>query len=123
MSKKGFFDFSQVNKKQLFDIDTEGFEYFSLEELYDESGEDEDKVYPVYALYINTKGKFEDAPVVALEDRYVNLPANQMEAANAILDSDEAIEAINAGHCGIMIRKYFKKKFDRWCYTVDWVSI
>lgn len=119
---KGF-NFSQINRRPVFDIDTENFDYFSLQELFEENDEDEDKVYPVYAIYINTKGKYEDAPVVALEDRYVNLPANQLDAANEILASDSAIQAINNGNCGIQIRKYYKKKFDRWCYTVDWVNI
>lgn len=119
---KGF-NFGNVNRRPLFDIETEDFEYFSLKELFEENDEDEEKVYPVFAVYINTKGKFGDAPVVALEDRYVNLPENQLEAAQEILESPAAIDAINNGNCGIQIRKYYKKKFDKWCYTVDWVNI
>lgn len=117
------FNFAKLNRRPLFDIDTEGFKYFSLKDIFEENNEDDSLVYPIYALYINTKGKHEDAPVVAFEDRYVNLPPHQLEMAKEILDSDDAVKAINDGKCGIQIRKYYKSKFDKWCYTVDWVNI
>ena len=41
----------RFNKEKLFNIDTEGFEYFSLEDLY--RPDNEDMVFPVRGIYLN----------------------------------------------------------------------
>ncbi len=111
----------KYNKGRKFEIDTTGFEYYSLEELYEQNGED--FVYPIHALYINTKGHYGDSPVVATEEYFVNFPSHMLDVARDILDNDEAIELINNGEVGFRIYKYTQKKYNRECYAIDFVDM
>lgn len=114
------FSFSKkYNTERLFDIDTTDFEYISLKELY----EDEEKVYTVHGVYINTKGLFDDAPVVAISNSYVNLPAHMTAMCKEMLNDKQAIDAINNGEVGFTIYKYVQKTFNRDCYSIRWVDI
>lgn len=126
------FSFStKYNTERLFDVDTSGFEYVSLEFLYKEAldaheGEiaaAEAEVYPVLALYINTKGNFDDAPVVATEECYVNLPAHLCETVREILRDPRAIKAINDGKVGFTIYSYVQRRFNKECYSIRWVDM
>ena len=113
----------KYNTERLFDIDTTDFDYMSLEELWASIGEDPDCPIEVRGIYINTKGNFDDAPVVAIDGRYVNLPSHLTQQCRAILEDKAAIKAINAGTVAFKIRPYYKKKYDRECYTIEWVDI
>lgn len=126
------FSFStKYNTERLFDVDTSGFEYVSLEFLYKESlnaheGEiaaAENEVYPVLGLYINTKGNFDDAPVVATDDCYVNLPAHLCETVREILRDPRAIKAINDGKVGFAIYSYTQRRFNKECFSIRWVDM
>lgn len=113
------FSFSKkYNTERVFDIDTSNFDYKSLEELY----VDDDYVYPVCGVYINTKGKFDPAPVVATEDCYVNLPAHMTDICREMLRDDRAVKAINDGEVGFTIYKYHQKRYDKDCYSIHWVD-
>lgn len=112
------------NKSQAkFNVDTTGWdEYLSLEDLFEKDGEG--TVYPVKAIWINTKGKYGDRPTVASDGFYVNLPQHLLEAANDIIHDQEDIDAINAGKVGLVVRTYKAKNFkNKTCYTVDWVDV
>lgn len=113
----------KFNVERKFDIDTSDFEYVSLEELFNEMGEDEDMPFEIRGVYINTKGKYDDSPVIAIDDRYVNLPAHLTGACKAMLEDDACIKAINEGKCGFTIYKYHQKRFDKDCYSVKWVDL
>ena len=54
---------SKHNKEKLFNVDTTGMEYISMGDAFNKYGKD--AVYVVAALYINTKGIYDDDPVVA----------------------------------------------------------
>ena len=114
------FNFESLNKGK-FNINTNGFSYKSLADLFNANGKDQ--VYPIHAVYINTKGKFGDAPVVALSDCFVNLPSATLESARAILDNADAIKAINDGKCGFIIRPYHTNRYNRDCLGIDFVNI
>ena len=121
----------KYNKSRLFDINTEGFEYVALPDMYQfalkecdgdvESAED----YPfvVRGIYINTKGLYDPAPVVAIEDCYVNLPAHLTEICKSILADPAAIRAINDGKVGFTIYRYKQNRFNKECYSVRWVDM
>ena len=121
----------RFNKERLFDIDTSDFEYYSLEDLWEESLEEEegdveaanDRRYTICGIYINTKGNFDPAPVIALEDRYVNLPSHMTETCQDMLKDAQCIRAINEGRCGFTIYKYTQKRFNKECYSVRWVDV
>lgn len=133
----------KYNKEKLFNINTEDFEYVSLEDLYKEAeqritltndemenyadpedvaDEVESTVFQVRGIYINTKGMFDDAPVVALDSAYVNLPAHLTPICKEILADPQAIAAINAGRVGFTIYTYQKPQYHKTCYSVKWVD-
>lgn len=132
----------KYNKEKLFKINTDGFEYVSLEDLYTETKErvlldaDEDMlsdpddmkdhientIFQVRGIYINTKGLYDDAPVVALDSAYVNLPAHMTQICREILSDPQAIAAINAGRVGFTIYAYEKPQYHKTCYSVRWVD-
>lgn len=127
----------RYNREKLFNIDTSGFEYVALDELYDEAadaaneamstiGENKsakDIPFTVYGIYINTRGNYDPAPVLALEDRYVNLPAHMTSVCEDMLRDAEAIKAINEGRVGITVYKYLQRRYNRTCYNVRWVDL
>lgn len=128
----------KYNKEKLFKINTDGFEYISLEDLYKERESNvaiedfedpeevkeivEETIYQVRGIYINTKGLFDDAPVVALDSAYVNLPAHMTQICREILSDSQAIAAINAGRVGFTIYAYEKPQYHKTCYSVRWVD-
>lgn len=113
------FNFSKLNKERLFDVDTSDFEYTNLEELFEENGDD--MVYKVTGVYVGTKSQFDDeTPLVAIVDRYVNLPQHQLSQVKDILADKAAIKAINDGKCGFVIESYYQKRFKKTCYVARW---
>lgn len=132
----------KYNKEKLFKINTEGFEYVSLEDLYQETAEMqaeatdhvfdehseevkeivEETIFQVRGIYINTKGLYDDAPVVALDSAYVNLPAHLTPICKEILADPQAIAAINAGRVGFTIYTYVKPAYNKTCYSIKWVD-
>jgi len=124
------FSFSKkFNTKKLFNIETENFEYISLEDLYSnteasQEGEEQlPQVYTIRGIYINNKGLFEPSPVAALDDCYVNLPAHLTQTCQQMINDPIAVVAINQGHCGFRIEKYHQKKYNRDCYSIEWVDL
>lgn len=113
----------KYNVERKFAIDTSEFEYYSLEELFDESGHDTECAYTIYGVYINSKGMYDDSPVIALADRYVNLPSHLTGVCRAMLEDDQCIKAINQEKCGFTIYKYHQKRFNKDCYGVEWVDL
>lgn len=112
---------SKFNKHRLFDIDTKDFEYQSLADLFNANGRD--AIYGLKAVYINTKGKFGDAPVFATDYCFVNAPSHMLETAREILRDEEAINAINNGEVGFVIYPYVATQFNRECFGINFVDI
>lgn len=109
----------RFNKEKLFNIDCSDFEYYSLEEIY----QNDDKVYPVCGIYLNNKSLYDPAPVVATKDCYVNLPAHMYADCKGIIEDRTAVADINRGVVGFKIYKYVQKKFNRVCYSITWVDV
>ena len=125
----GKFSFSQqFNTERLFNIETEGFEYRTLEDMYEndvdpDSGAQMNTVYPLHGIYINKKSLYEPAPVIATDNHYVNLPAHTLDVCKEIINNKRAVAEINAGHCGFTIYKYHQPKYNRDCYSIEWVDM
>lgn len=111
---------NEFNRERLFDIDTSGFEYFSLEDIFDG---DESRVYPCNGVYISTKGYYGDHPVIAMDDKYVNLPQHMTDMIQGIINDKRAVKAINDGLVGFSIYSYEQKRFGTTCYSIKWVDI
>jgi hypothetical protein len=119
------FSFSKkFNTEKLFNIETEEFDYMSLEDLANATANSEEPpVFVIRGIYINRKSLYEPAPVIALDDTYVNLPSHLLPACEQILHDRNAIDAINQGKCGFRIEKYHQKRFNKDCYSIEWVDI
>lgn len=116
----GFSFAGEYNKERQFNIDTTDFEYFNLEDIFDG---DDTKVYPCNGIYISTKGYYGKHPVVAMDDKYVNLPQHMLDMCVDILNDKRAVKAINDGKVGFSIYKYIQKRFGTECYSIRWVDI
>lgn len=117
------FKFSNLNKGNKFTFKPEkDFSYISLKELLQINKGDLEVVYPVRALYVNKSSKFGPQGLVALDECYVNLPKHMLEDVESIIDSEEAVEAVNAGQCGMKIRPY-EDRNGRDQLSIDWVDI
>ena len=109
------------NKVNVFDVNTEGFVYYGLGDLYD--GKDPEKVFPIRGFYINHKSKYGDAPVAILEDKFANLPAFMLDEVLAIMVNEEDIADIKAGKVGFVIEPYFTdNRPGEVCYAVRWAD-
>lgn len=113
----------KFNSEKLFSIDCTDFEYKSLEDLYLESNGDETKIYPIFGVYINTKGLYDPAPVIASDGYYVNLPAHLTSVCREMINDKATVNAINKGKCGFTIYSYEKKKYHKTCFSVIWVDM
>lgn len=112
---------SRFNKGNRWDIDTTGFEFFDLEYLIKANGKN--YVYMVRGAYINTKGKYDPAPVIISDDKYINAPSHMCAQFNDILADEQAIEDIKNGRVGVKIYKYYSQNHNRDCYSLEFVDI
>lgn len=100
---------------------SEDFQYLKLEDLYLLEGKD--KVYKVNGLYINETSLFGKSPLGVLDDCFVNLPKHLIEVIEMMLQDDEVIQAINEGKVGFKIYEYTNRKYNKKCYSIEWVDI
>lgn len=117
---------SKHNKEKLFNVDTTDMEYMSMGEAFNKYGKN--AVYVVGALYINTKGKYDDAPVAAVgadngEWFMLNLPAHMTDECRDILNDSDDIADINAGKVGLKLYPYHSKQYNRDCFSANWVDM
>ena len=114
------FSFANLYNTEIhFNINTEGFEYKTLEELYFS----EDVVYPVRGLYINKKGLYGDSPLLATDEYYVNLPQHMLDTVLDILEDKRAVHSINEGSVGFSIYQYTQRRYNKTCSNIKWVDI
>lgn len=117
--------FAQKFNGRKFNIDTTGFEYKSLAEMFSEYQLDDgsEVIFPLTGVFINTKGHYGDAPVFTTASEYVNIPAHMLSTAKQILEDDEAIRDINDGIVGFTIYKYHSEAYNKECYGVAFVDM
>ena len=114
----------RFNTEKLFNIDPTDFDYHSIEELTEQPGDEpEDRVYVVRGIYINKKSLYDPSPVIALDDCYVNFPAHLLDVCQEMMSDRAVVDAINEGHCGFRVTKYHQKRFNKDCYSVEWVDL
>lgn len=103
----------------------EDFNYVSLKELYERIPKDmrASAVFPVNALYINTKGMFGEHAVLCSGVYGVDLPKHLTAVVKQILEDDESIEEINSGMVYFNIREYIPKNYENTkAYSIEFVS-
>ena len=112
---------SKFNKTKKFNVDTTNFTYESLMDLFNAYGKE--KVYPLTAIYINTRSQFGDSPVFATDNCFVNAPSHMLGTARDILADEEAVADINNGKVGFEIYSYWSEKFHRICFSINFVDM
>ena len=116
------FSFSKnFNTERIFEVDTSGYEYFSLEKLYNRDGEG--AIYNVCGIYKNTKSNYSISYTVATDECYINLPPHLNGVCEAILADSRAISAIRRGMVGLTIYTYTQRTFNKLCYSIKWVDL
>lgn len=100
-------------------INTEGFTYFSLAELYKQNPK---AVYILRGVYINRQSRFGDSPVAILDRFFANLPQHLLPVCEQMLQDEESIQDIKAGRAGFEIETYTSRE-GRLCYGVRWLDI
>lgn len=84
------------------------------------------EIYRVNGVFC-VNGKFGIRYFVSLENNNdffnFSLPIGQNENARMICSSEDCVNAINNGECGIIINTYYSKKYNRDCTSVLWVNI
>lgn len=107
---------NRFNRGIRFKVNTEGFKFNRLKDVY----ENDDVKYYVKGLYIFST-QYGDSAVVALSDKFVNLPNHMINDVKDMIADDEIVDAINAGKVGFTIRTYDDKKHGKGkCYGVTW---
>ena len=116
---------AKYNKKNTqWDINTEGFEYHTLEELASQLKKAKTDHARLYGLFINPKGNYGDEAVAIIEDAYINLPKHVVEQVKAILADDEVVAEIKDGKTGIKPYTYEDEKHNKGTlYSVEFVDI
>ena len=112
------------NRGNKFTIDTTGFEYKSLSELYNETSPD--IVFSVHGAYI---GKFYskrekkevECCFVASDGYFISLPAHLVDTVKEILTDQECVDQMNGGGAGLVVRPY--EKDGETYYTADFVDV
>jgi len=113
----GFSKFNRVSKFNA--IDTEGYEYRKLEELYKEYGKD--VTYPIRALYVNN-GKYGESAVAVTDGFFINLPNHAVADVKEIIADDELVQMINDGLVSISIYEYYSHKYNGTFYGIKWIE-
>jgi len=107
-------------RENRFKVDTEGFEFRKLGDLF--NAKRPDAVFHVYGLYINRKSKYGESPFAASDGYFISLPSHLVDVVKDILNDDEAIEQMNTGRAGLVIRTYEDDKGVTH-YTADFVDV
>lgn len=63
-------------------------------------------IHKVRSLYINTKGKYGNEPVIVTDTCLLNAPSHVCDVVQAMLTDDETIKAINDGKLGFHFYEY-----------------
>lgn len=139
MAQNNLFSFESFNQERLFEVDASDFvtherknsrgkivesAYWKTAEMYELNGPD--RVYVIQGLYLNDLTGNRDAltdesAAIAVEDRYITVPTFQIKEIKAMLESDDAIRCIRAGHAGCQIEEYTNKFGTN--YKLVWMTV
>lgn len=112
--------FAKQFNKVTFSVDTTGYEYCKLKDLY--NAKTKDKVYRLDGLFVN-RSPLGLSPVFICSDlkKLVNIPSHLTETAQAILSDVDAVEEIEGGKVGFTIYTYESHKKE--CYGIKFVDL
>lgn len=101
----------------IFALNTNNFAYRGLDEL--ELG----KTYIVRGMHINPKTTFGDAPVIWLDDCFVNLPNHMTSTIRDMLNDPDVVDVCDNGRLGMEVYTYVADKYNKTCFGVHFVDV
>lgn len=116
------YSFASKFNKTSFGIDTTGFPFVKLTDIYNSNKEGGDVVvHPINGLYVH-KSQLGDSPVIidAENKRLVNLPQFTGDTIRNILADSDAVDAIKANKVGYIIYEY--ESHAKKCYGIIFVD-
>ena len=112
------FSFAAKYNKTNFGIDTKGFPYVKLSDVFNGGP---CVIHPVNGIYVHTTQMGESAVLVDAEAKQlVNLPEHLNTVCKSILADTEAIQAIKDGKVGFTVYEYEAR--GRKCYSIRFVD-
>lgn len=112
---------NKYNKKAIFEYDKEvQRDYTSLKDLVELNGIE--KQYIVEALFINTKSKFGEAPVIVSGDWLVNAPKHLTDTVKHMQNDDDIVNLINKRLVVFTIYSYQDNNNVK-RYSVEWMEL
>lgn len=101
-------------------IDTDGFKYQNLSDIYNDKKPD--TVFNCSWLFIKA-GKFGDQPVFIDEPNkmLVNIPTHMTAVCSSILSDLDGVQSVKDGKVGFSIYKY--ESHARVCYGINFVDL
>ena len=115
----------KYNKERLFEVDNEGIEYVSGEDLLNKYGKN--TVYDVSALYISKAGLYGDSPIarvtVGNETCLLNMPKHMTDVVKDILSDLASINDIRNRKVGIKLYPYHSDNYNKDSVGVEWVDL
>lgn len=115
--------FASKYNKTNFEIDTTGFKYVKLGDIFNSKEEGgKDVVHNINGMYVH-KSQLGDSPVIidVANKRLVNLPSHTADTVREILNDVEAVETIKAGKVGYTIYEY--ESHSKKCYSISFVDM
>lgn len=80
-------------------------------------------IFDIHAIGINRKSKYGAHPFLEVKDYLVDLPKHLLATCEEILNDTEMVEEIKEGIVGFKIKTYIDSKFNKECYTIEFVDI
>lgn len=110
---------SKYNKGNKFDFKSpKESEWVKLADLVKQDGTG--AIYPLKALYINTKGEYGDEPILVTDKFLVNAPSHLVGTVRDMINDDDVVKYINDDHVSFTIYKYEGKRGVG--YSVRWID-
>lgn len=112
---------NKYNKRSLFNYDKEiDRDYCKLVDLVECNGIE--AVYTLEAIFINSKSKFGEAPILVTSQWLVNAPSHLINTVKQMMDDTEIVEMINQRKVGFKIYSYVDSN-SVIRFSVEWVEV
>ena len=104
-----------------FDLNTEGFTFMTMKQLYNDPVFGPDTIYPVDGVYVFNTKYGEKPALVSMANRFfISMPKHQLEEVQKILADPEDIQAIKSGAVGAKIVEWEKEMH---YFKIKWVDV
>lgn len=102
-----------------YNVDTKELPYVSAGDFFGSNGTG---VFPVRALYINTKSKYGDAPCIVTDGCIVNGPKHLLDVVKEMRADATTTDLINSGRVGFNVY-FYESSTGKACYSINFSDI